>query len=278
MEKKKIKHYRIGDYAQKMGVTPDLLKHYEKMDLIHAYTAENGYRYYPFTESIPLLECLSLRNYNISLQQMHEILFRGTIQDYQNALEEKAQSLKQRVMLEQALLEEYDVLSKWMACMKDQNLYMLIEEQEPIYFLPHSKRHDFLDDDRIQELLPKWIEWMPVVKSCRKIIYQEESDSLLDAVWGLAVPVSKAKTYGLPLNDAVECIPGGRQLICHYRQIRQEGQNPNMIWQKIKEKISMSEWKPIGPIQQVVLTTLFNPEKRISCGSFVIPMPFAVNV
>ena len=75
MKKEEVKHYRIGDYAQKMGVTPDLLKHYEKMKLIHAYTEDNGYRYYPFTESIPLLESLSLRNYDLSLQEIHELLY-----------------------------------------------------------------------------------------------------------------------------------------------------------------------------------------------------------
>ena len=41
-DNQKTKHYRIGTYAQNMGVTPDLLKHYEKMGLLHAQTSENG--------------------------------------------------------------------------------------------------------------------------------------------------------------------------------------------------------------------------------------------
>ena len=69
-DNQKTKHYRIGTYAQNMGVTPDLLKHYEKMGLLHAQTSENGYRYYPFSESVPLLECFALRNYEMPLQQM----------------------------------------------------------------------------------------------------------------------------------------------------------------------------------------------------------------
>ena len=62
IERADTRHYRIGDYAHKMGVTPDLLKHYERMGLIHADTTDSGYRYYPFHESMALLECMGLRN------------------------------------------------------------------------------------------------------------------------------------------------------------------------------------------------------------------------
>ena len=272
MGKEKIKHYRIGDYAQKMGVTPDLLKHYEKMKLIHAYTTDSGYRYYPFTESIPLLECLSLRNYDMSLRQMYDLLYEGSLEDFHAALAEKALDLKRRISMDQAMLNEFETLDQWMTRMKDQSLYMLMEEREPVYFLPHSKRHDFLEDERIQELLPSWLEWMPVVKSCRKINYQQDTDCLLEAAWGLAVPESQAKACGLPLNDVVERIPGGRHLICHYRNAHVKEQKTNIVWYQIQEKLAETALMPSGPILQIVLTTIFSPENRVNCGMFTIPL------
>ncbi len=274
MKKKKL--YRIGEYAQKMGVTPDLLKHYEKLDLIRSYTTESGYRYYPFTESIPLLECLSLRNYDMPLQEMHDLLYSGTIEQYHQAMKERAQAIERHIVLEQAMLEEFEALDSWLRCMKDQSLYMLMEEQEPVYFLPHSKQHDFLEDARIQEILPRWIEWMPVVKPCRLIPWREDMDPLLDAFWGLCVPVSRAEAYGLPVNGAVEQLPGGRQLICHYRYIWQSGQSPNAIWEQIRKKLSDMAWSPEGPVRQIVLTSLFHPERHVSCGTFMIPVPGTV--
>ena len=87
----KPRHYRIGTYAQNMGVTPDLLKHYEKMGLLHAQTSENGYRYYPFSESVSLLECFSLRNYQMPLQQMHETVDR--IMDFVNKSSNQKEAL-----------------------------------------------------------------------------------------------------------------------------------------------------------------------------------------
>ena len=209
-DKPRIRHYRIGDYAKKMGVTPDLLKHYESMGLLQAQTTENGYRYYPFSESIPLLECFSLRNYNVPLQQIHDLLYKGSLTELQTALAERAEAFRQRITRDQAMIQEYEEFEHWLGRMNSRNIYLLLEETEDVYFLPHSQQHNFLDDDRIQSLLPHWIEWMPVVKSCRKILYEEKADCLRDAYWGLAVPASKAKAYGIPLNDVVERLPGGR--------------------------------------------------------------------
>lgn len=272
MKKEEVKHYRIGDYAQKMGVTPDLLKHYEKMKLIHAYTEDNGYRYYPFTESIPLLESLSLRNYDLSLQEIHELLYEGTLDHYHDALSEKVQVIRRRMTMDQALLHEFEVLDKWMTTMKDRTLYMLMEEREPYYFLPHSKRHDFLEDARIQELLPGWIEWMPVVKSCRKINYQPDTDCLSDASWGFSVPESAAMAFGLPINDVVERMPGGRHLICHYRNVLSKERNPNAFWHQIQEKLAETGMMPSGPILQILLTSILNTQNRVTCGMYVIPL------
>ena len=272
MKNEEVKHYRIGDYAQKMGVTPDLLKHYETKNLIHAYTEDNGYRYYPFTESVPLLETLSLRNYDMSLQEIHDLLYESTLENYHDALAEKVHAIRRHMVMEQALLREFEALDKWITIMKNRNLYMLMEEREPCYFLPHSKCHDFLEDARIQELLPRWLEWMPVVKSCRKISYQQDADCLSDAAWGFSVPEDAAKTCGLPLNDVVERIPGGRHLICHYRFVRTAEQERNAVWHQIQKKLEETGIQPSGPILQIVLTSILNAKNRVSCGMFVIPL------
>ena len=41
-----FKHYRIGNFARHMCVSPSLLKYYEDAGLLKAVQLENGYRYY----------------------------------------------------------------------------------------------------------------------------------------------------------------------------------------------------------------------------------------
>ena len=272
-EKPAIRQYRIGAYAQKMGVTPDLLKHYERMGILQAQTTESGYRYYPFSESAPLLESFCLRNYDIPLQEIHELMYHGNLDTLHETLGTKAEAMRQHVIMEQAMIREYEALDRWLERMKNRSVYMLIEEQEETLFLPHSRRHDFLDDDRIQEVLPEWIAWMPVVRSCRTIQYQPDADCLKDAYWGLSVPASGAEAYGIPLNDRVERLKGGRHLVCHYLLNLSEGHTPNEVWGQVQQQLTRTGIVPTGPVRQTMYASLFAPENRIICGSYAVPMP-----
>ena len=71
-----MKQYRIGDFARYLGVTPDLLKHYEEVGLLQPERTESGYRYYPFHTTALLIECVRLRNYGMTLREISEILTR----------------------------------------------------------------------------------------------------------------------------------------------------------------------------------------------------------
>ena len=272
-DKPGIRHYRIGEYAKKMGVTPDLLKHYEKIGLLKAQTSENGYRYYPFSESVALLECFSLRNYDMPLQQIRDLMYGGSLTDLREALAERAEALRRRAAMEQAMVREYEAFDRLLKRMDGRGVYMLIEEREGVYFLPHSKRHDFLEDSRIQEILPRWIEWMPLVKSCRRIGYQADRDCLREAYWGLAVPETPAKEHGIPINGAVEYLPGGRRMICHYRLELTPELSPNAVWDRVQKEISRSGITPSGPVLQTVYVSLFSPDSRMTCGSYSVPIP-----
>ena len=69
-----MKQYRIGEYAKYLGVTPDLLKHYEDVGIIQSQRSESGYRYYPFHTTTMLIESVRLRNYGLTLREIKEIL------------------------------------------------------------------------------------------------------------------------------------------------------------------------------------------------------------
>lgn len=57
-------NYRIAEFAEYMGVTPNFLKHYEECGLLDVHHRENGYRYFNFDQCSRILEYMRLRNYN----------------------------------------------------------------------------------------------------------------------------------------------------------------------------------------------------------------------
>ena len=269
-EKQDTRHYRIGEYAQKMGVTPDLLKHYERMGLIHSETTPSGYRYYPFHETLVLLECLMLRNYGIPLQEMNRLLYEDDVSQFHAYLDTKAETIRKHMLLEEAVLNDQRLFSQWMTRMEGRETYVLIEEKEDMFFLPHSRHRDFLDDSRIQDLLSDWVSWMPAVKIARLIPDLAGDNVPGRSSWGLAVPGRLVEKYAIPINDVVCRIPGGRKLMLHYQVSRRKDLRDRAL-QVLEDHMDKVPERSSGPVLQIVLANLRFGGEGNSCGWFAIP-------
>lgn len=207
---KKTVSYRIGEYARKMGVTPDFLKYYEQAGLLQADVRENGYRYFPFHQSGKILECMRLKGYGFSVRQMQE-MFGSGMDDAQSMMAEQVRELEQKVAFQQRVIQEYRQFAHWLDRMEGKTTDWSVEWGEETWFLPHTDRRTFLSDPRIYELLKYWIAQMPMVKSCMEIpdpgrdgAFCPETDRYF---WGMSIPRAYAEEVGLPVNGAVKLLP-----------------------------------------------------------------------
>lgn len=243
----KITEYQIGEYANYMGVTPDLLKHYEKLNLITSRKSSSGYRYYPFNESPRLLECMRLHNYGFTLKEIAEIFHTdGTMQVY-DMQEEKIEELKLKIKKGQAIVEEHSRLKELKEKLGQKTEEWFIEESACTYFLPHSNRYDFIKDARIYEILKAWLSWMPLVKSALKM------DKDAPPSWGLVIAAEKAQEYGLPLNDIVELLPAKKTFYYHFTSAHPtRGESIQMTTQRVLDQMQKLGFRPSGPYIRVI--------------------------
>lgn len=253
MKEKKSGMYRIGEYARFMGVSADLLKHYEKQGLIQSQTAENGYRYYHFLQSTPLLACMSLRNYGFSLHEMQTLLNGASYGDVQAQLDRKIDQMQARLRFEERVVAEHRRISAWMEMMRNQTLHVTCEQEETVLFLPHSKGLDFIHDARIAELLESWIAAMPMVKSCRLFPDILAENPFMDSMWGLAVPQSEAEALRLPVNDVVMRIEGGLKRHVHvHHPLRIEDDMPT-YFEPAARLLCSGDMPLRGPVLQYIM-------------------------
>lgn len=207
-DSEKMVSYRIGDYARKMGVTPDFLKYYEQQGILSSNTQENGYRYFPFNQSGKILECMRLKNFGFSVREIEE-LFASDLTTVQAKTDSQIRTLEKRVDFEHRVIAEYRQFSHWLSRMKGKVTDWSIEWGDEMLFLPHSDGRTFLDDSRIYEILRDWTAEMPMVKSCMEIpisgIPFLPEESLFR--WGLVVKRSYAEENHLPLNGAIKLLP-----------------------------------------------------------------------
>ncbi len=219
-----MKHYRIGEYAKFLGVTPDFLKHYEDMGIIHSERSENGYRYYSFHTTVELIESVRLRNYGLTLREIHDVLTLRSADDRQmeRLFDEKMGILRQEVRLNEALAEDYAAFRRWREPLEGRDWDWEIRRSSPMLFLPHTDDFDFLPDPRIYELVNAWMSFIPIVRSTVRTGPDGK------ATWGFSVTERAAQELQLPLNGVVERIPAQRTFYYKFRSLvlRREDENP----------------------------------------------------
>ena len=198
-----MKQYRIGEYAKYLGVTPDFLKHYEEMGIIHSSRSESGYRYYSFHTTIELIESIRLRNYGIPLREIRELMHEHRTDNAQmdQILSEKMETLRQEIQLDEALEADYAAFLRWREALADRDWDWEIRRSSPMLFLPHTDRYDFLKDQRIYEILNPWMSYIPIVKSSMKLGPDGQ------VTWGFSATESDVLHLGLPVNEVVEHLP-----------------------------------------------------------------------
>ena len=198
-----IREYRIGEFAKYLGVTPDLLKHYEDQGIIQPTRSDSGYRYYPFTTTMLLIECIRLRNYGMTLREIREILAAHQLSTaaVSSRLAENVEHMKEEILLDEALTADYEEFLAWQAPLSERDFDWEIRWSKPMAFLPHTDKYDFLQDPRIYEILKSWMSYIPIVKSSMKA---ERNGRI---TWGLLVEERMIRQLKLPVNDIVEFYP-----------------------------------------------------------------------
>lgn len=222
-----MKQYRIGDFARYLGVTPDLLKHYEECGLITPTRSESGYRYYPFHTSMLLIESVRLRNYGLTLREITDILVRHKADNafMENRLAGNMRLLKEECRLNQMLIEDYEEFLQWKEPLEHMETDWCIRRSRPMCFLPHTDSYEFLKDPRIYEILKDWMSHIPIVKSAMRL----QPDGTVS--WGLLVEKKKLQQLQLPVNGVVIEIPSRKVFYYQFRdllpQLTQEQPTPD---------------------------------------------------
>lgn len=201
-------NYAIGDFAKKAGVSTHFLKFYEEKGILHPRVQENGYRYYDIRDASLVLECFRMKNMGLSVRQIEKGINDCTEQ-------EVAEMLQQRENVLQSQLHEQQ-----MHLLGLQNLRValrLCEQGEwsvrtvpDVWYLPHTIGKEFVQDSRIYDQLPQWLDWMPVVTSAQIVRGNDAHAERME--WGLGLEQVEAALLGFAPQEPAQLLHLGRVL------------------------------------------------------------------
>ncbi len=87
--------YKIGDVARILGISPDLLRYYEKKGVVTPYKdVHNDYRYYDAWDINLLMDCLWFKNFGYSIEQIADMVRIPSAQELQEVFLDKEDELR----------------------------------------------------------------------------------------------------------------------------------------------------------------------------------------
>ncbi|MCC8075872.1 MAG: MerR family transcriptional regulator [Clostridiales bacterium] len=210
----KQKTYRMGEFSQRLGVTRDLVKHYEKQGILTSRREEgNQYRYYYHSQYPAILISKKLQNLGYSLREIGHLLNEATLEEYadENAL--RIAALEREQLLRSMALEGLRFVH---ACQQKAIEGTLvgsweIEERPDLVFFPFSGMTEFLPlSPEDTAAMTDWTEATPAVEYCRLI--QEGK-----VIFGFTASAELARLLELG-GSQVEQFPACR-VFCYYLKI-----------------------------------------------------------
>lgn len=203
-------YYKIGEFANMMGVTADTIRLYEKMGIIKSVKDNNNnYRYFHDLDSRNLLWSRWYRGIGISLPNVAKIMSSYSRDEIIKDLKQREEELKNEIKKSKLLLNKIqDICSSWESIdsLKEK---CIIENAPAIYRLKQTVMNSLLPNDVMDEIVNEWISMLPFTFFSVVIPENNLCSEKVDLVysWGIAITENEAREYKLRINENMEFYP-----------------------------------------------------------------------
>lgn len=201
-------NYAIGDFAKKAGVSTHFLKFYEEKGILHPKVKENGYRYYDIRDASLVLECFRMKNMGLSVREIEKGINGCTPQEVGAMLARQENDLQAQLHAQQMhLLGLQNLRVALRLCEQGEWSVRTVPD---VWYLPHTIGKEFVQDSRIYDQLPQWLDWMPVVTSAQIVRGNDVHAKRVE--WGLGLEQAEAAQLGFAPQAPAQLLHLGRVL------------------------------------------------------------------
>ncbi len=205
-----MKRYRIGDVAKILGISPDLLRYYEKKGVVKPVKDKtNDYRYYEAWDINFLVDCLWFKNFGFGIEQIAHIVSDCSYDELLTTMEAKREEIRALIERQKLLLrraEQYcDELTRATALLGQCDI---CPSPEIVRYL---NRYNFLYDKSpdLQQLGQEWLQYMPFIHRCFEIEREVLISRGNEYAWGFSLGMDYVREFQVQVNPPVMHLPGG---------------------------------------------------------------------
>ena len=196
--------YKIGDVAKILGISPDLLRYYQKKGVVKPTTGENNnYRYYDAWDINFLIDCLWFKNFGFGIEQTAKLVSASSYEDVLADMQARREEIAASIRREQMLLDRAE---QYFAAMER---VRTMTGRCDLVYSPESYRYlnrfnfDYDNISGLRELSQEWLRYMPFVSRCFEITQNDLEQQTDNYAWGFAMGMDFVKKLHVPLEPPV---------------------------------------------------------------------------
>ena len=205
--------YKIGDMAKILGISPDLLRYYEKKGVVSPVKDKsNDYRYYDTRDTNFLVDCLFYKNFGFSIEETSELVRSCSIDEISGRFLENETQLEESIRRQQLLLRRSQEYRRSIARISDHLGRCSFDRRPACIYYINRRNQEFDTDPGLGRVTRQWLKYLPF--SRRSFIVPMEAllspDSREEFLWGFSLSQEYAGLLGASAQPPVVALPDAR--------------------------------------------------------------------
>lgn len=195
--------YKIGEVARILGVSPDLLRYYEKKGIVKPVKdPDNDYRYYEPWDVNFLMDCIWYKSFHFGIDQVAEIITHSTADEVADVLDRKVIELRAEMRRNELLVRRAREHQADLTRLKNE-LGKCVLRASPIvlrYINRYNYKYDNSEDVRI--VSQEWLEYMPFTHRCFEMPVEDISGKKGEGrfSWGFSLTPDYVRELGVAVR------------------------------------------------------------------------------
>lgn len=206
-EETDMKRYTINKISRYLGISGEMLRHYERLGIISPQRMENGYRTYTALDVSIIMRMQFFHSCGFALRDCGDLINRYELQDLADTLENARENMRRIAQRAALISEEYDRIVGRIQDMERLLGRYAFETCPAFAFLPYRISDELLESADIARQLPKWLEAMPCVGAGPYFSIDEVCSHSRRYTFGLLTQERYMEAFNLSADPPVIRIP-----------------------------------------------------------------------
>ena len=198
--------YKIGDVARILGVSPDLLRYYEKKGIVHPVKdAHNDYRYYDPWDVNFLMDCIWYKSFHFGIDQVAQIITDSTAEEVADILDAKVVELRAQIRRNELLVRRAREHQADLLRLKNQLGQCVLRESPEMVRYINRYNYNYDNSEALQTVSQEWLEYMPFTHRCFEMPVEDISGKRGEGrfSWGFSLTPDYVRELGVKVEPPV---------------------------------------------------------------------------